>query len=307
MPKDVQTKLIVDAPKESVRVNRELARSNAWPSLTKTRGLRALMMLAQSQGQGSAGGWVFETPIEMIRDLLSCRNDKHLKQEFEAMGNLKINWSRFDPELEGYSIPVPEMIWDKKKGTVRWSFASIFAATFIENGKGYQNINWEVFMAFNSVYAAKLYEWLSMYRPGEGAPKPPIQTTRDLRDLLGVPNDQYTGNTQGTLFRLIDRAIKAINEAQDGFYVKYTRTGKGRTCYHEFTVTSAPEQKRMKVSSPIRHVSTQELLDLRYNIEKAVNAAPESVKNEVLPYLRLGESGLKVARGKLKEAGIEVS
>lgn len=295
-------------PKANVRVSRELARAAAWPSLTKTKGLRALMLLVQSTGEKPVRGDIYEVPLEKVRDMLRCRDDEHLEAELLGMRRLEINWNRIDPEARGYSVPVPDIVWSAKEGVLRFAFSPMFAATFIETGKGYQSLDWEVLVGFRSVYSAKLYEWIAMYRPGENRPSPPALSTQDLRELMGVSSDQYSGASAGAFFRKIREAVASVNEAQDGMFVEYVIQGRGRSARHIFTSRQAPKQAHITgTSAASRKVESADLAPLRRAVEEASKLAPAELRGDVLAYLSSDSpSAVKVAAAKLREAGVTV-
>ena len=302
------TPKLLGPPKANVRISRELSRSAAWPSLTKTKGLRALMLLVQSDPSPPTRGDIYEVPLEKVRDMLHCRDDEHLEAELLGMRRLGIDWSRLDPNARGYSIPVPDLVWDSKTGMLRFAFSPMFAATFLEDGKGYQPIEWEVLVGFKSPYAAKLYEWLALYRPGENSPTPPALSIVELRELMGIPEKQYIGTQAGCFLRKIRLAVDAVNEAQDGFTVTYEITGRGRSGRHQFTLQTAPKQGRIKgTDRASRKMQTNDLAPLRRAVEEASKRAPTELRGDVLAYLSSDSpSAVKVAAAKLREAGVTV-
>jgi len=266
------------------------------------------MLLVQSSGEEPKRGDIYEVPLEQVRDLLRCRDDEHLAKELLGMRKLEINWNRLDPEAEGYSVPVPDLMWKAAEGVLRFAFSPMFAATFLETGKGFQNIEWEVLVGFRSVYSAKLYEWLAMYRPGENRPAPPVLTTAELRELLGVTKDQYNGPVAGDLFRKVRTSIASVNEAQDGFVATYEIQGRGRSARHVFTLTRAPKQTRLAGTSPAsRKMQSDDLAPLRAAVQAALEEAPADVADQVAGYLASDSpSAVRVAAAKLREAGVEL-
>lgn len=267
----------------TVRITAPMANGETLPSLTKTKGLRALLLLASSKSnKDPKPGDIYESPLEALRDLLRCRDDEHLKTELEGLAGLKLNWHKFDPKARGYSVPVSScMIRD---GMVRFAFDPQFFEAWLDNETGFRKIAWEALQEIRSLHTAKLYELAAYHHePGE-LRKTMKMKIAELRELFGVRADQYPG---GTFYQqVIDRSVKAVNNGKYGFDVTYCREGRGQGGRHWFEIRPAEEQQRISWV-PIAKVNgdgSSALIVER--ISKALDALPKAQREETLATLR---------------------
>lgn len=298
------------ATRKTVRVSSEIARGESLPTLTKTKGFRALLLLAESQGEVAPGD-IYEISQQTLRELLRCNDDDHLRCELEALSGVKVNWSRVNPDDGGYSIPVSSCKWGKS-GQVRFAFDPQFVEAWQDNSLGFRRINWEVLVSFRSLYSAKIYEYVCLsHEPGKQI-RTKRQTTDDLRELLGVPPQAYQGGNAGRLFQEIKKAVHQVNEAQDGFRVTYCREGRGASARHWFEVEDAPKQDRLRLSAPTQVVRSGQTR--RARIEAALAGLPEARRQEVLAGMRqegfaavpADDLNLRIYAGRLRNYGVEL-
>lgn len=296
---------------QTVRVTTEMARGETLPTLTKTKGLRALLMLVEARGEIKPGE-IYEMPLETFRDAMRCHDDTLLKAEMEGLPDLKINWAKYFPDLEGYTRPMPTCILDTKKRMMTFTLDSYFLKRWLDNSLGFRRINWEVLVAFGSLYAAKIYEYCAI----SFEPKRTVSTRRislaELRELLGVPVTAYS-HSAGPFFREIKKAVNSVNEAQDGFRVSYCSEGRGKSSQHWFSVEPASQQGRLKISAPPVHVVGG---TLRGRIEAALDQLTAQRRGEVMEEMikegfqtipeEHDTSNLRIYAGRLKNYDVEI-
>lgn len=297
--------------RKTVRVSSEIGRGETLPSLTKTKGFRALLLLAESRGTVVKGD-IYEIPQQTLRELLRCNDDAHLRNELETLAGLKVNWSRVDPDGGGYSIPVSSCTWGKT-GQVRFAFDPQFVEAWQNNQLGFRRINWEVLVSFRSLYAAKIYEYVCLSHEQGRIVKTKRQTITELRELLGVPPTAYSGGNSGRFFQEIAKAVRQVNDAQDGLRVAVCREGRGTSARFWFEVEDAPRQDRMPLTNPTQVVT--EGGTRRARIEAALAALPAEKREEVLTQMVEIEKlesipnddmGLKIYAGRLRDYGVEI-
>lgn len=297
--------------RKSVRVSSEMAKGEALPTLTKTKGFRALLLLAESNRREVLPGDIYEFPIATLRELLRCNDDAHLMVELEGLAGMKVNWSRLDPKSGGYSIPVSSCTWNKEAGQVVFAFDPQFVRKWQDNHIGFRRINWEVLVSFRSLYAAKIYEYVALAHQAQKVMPTKRQTIDELRELLGIPATAYQGNG-GRLFQEIAKAVQQINDAQDGFRVAYCRHGRGKNAWHWFEVEDGPKQDLLPLSGA-SVISTGQTRRVR--IEQALASLTEERRNEIQESMAtqdgfLGPPGndtdLKVYAARLRNYGVEI-
>lgn len=228
-----------------VRAPTAMVRGESLPSLTKTKGFRALLMLAESSGRPKPGE-IYEFPQNTLRDALNCRDDAHLEAELTALADLRVNWARIYPHARGYSRPVSSCIWSN--GIVRWAFDPMFVETWMDNALGFQPIEWEILVSFSSLYAAKIYEYCAMsHERGKHVVTKKLNTD-EVRELLGVPGSAYEKNS-GRLYQEIARATSAVNATKPGFSASYCRANRGRAMRHWWEVEDAEKQTALPMHS----------------------------------------------------------
>ena len=269
----------------SVRITAPMARGESLPSLTKAKGLRALLLIANQNNPEP--GAVYECPLEALRDLLRCRDDEHLKTELEGLAGLKLNWHRFDPKARGYTIPVSSCTF--KEGLVRFAFDPQFMEAWLDNRTGFRNITWEALQEMRSLHAAKLYELAAYnFEPNQIRRTAKI-SLEELRELFGVQKDQYPG---GTFFQqVIQKAVTAINEGKYGFEVNYFREGRGASGRHYFEIRPAEEQKRIALVPVVKTNGSGSAAFIADQVKKALAALPAVRRKEVEE--RLAAQGLR--------------
>jgi len=295
--------------RKEVRVSSEIARGESLPSLTKTKGFRALLLFAESQGNVSRGD-IYEVSHQALREALRCNDDEHLKAELEALSMIKVNWSRVSPDGGGYSVPVSSCTWSKS-GYVRYAFDPQFVEAWQNNKLGFRRINWEILVSFRSLYAAKIYEYVCLSHEEGKCITTKRLFTHELRELLGIPPTAYQGGNAGRLYQEIKKAVEQVNDAQDGIRIAYCRDGRGTTARHWFEVEDAPKQERMKLSSPA-HVITSGGTR-RAKIEQALAALSPEKREEIekamvtegYTHIPEEELHLKIYAGRLRNYGIE--
>jgi hypothetical protein len=295
--------------KKDVRVSSEIARGESLPSLTKTKGFRALLLFAEAQGDVKRGD-IYEVSHQALRDALKCNDDEHLRSEFEALSLIKVNWSRVSPDGGGYSIPVSSCTWSKS-GVLRYAFDPQFVEAWQNNKLGFRRINWEILVSFRSLYSAKIYEYVCLSHEEGKTITTKKLLTKELRELLGIPTTAYQGGNAGRLYQEIKKAVDQVNDAQDGIRVAYCRDGRGATARHWFEVEDAPKQERMKLSSPAHVVMAGDTR--RAKIESALAALPDDKRLEVeqamaregYPQIPSEELHLKIYAGRLRNYGVE--
>ena len=263
----------------SYRASTDMARGEALPTLTKTKGFRALLLVADSLSGpgGPKPGQIYETPIENIRDLLSCRNDQVLKEEIDGLSAIKVNWAKIRPDEEGYTIPVSSCVVNRKTGMIRWAFDPQFITAWADNSLGFRRVKWEILVSFNSNYAAKLYEYLCVsYDPARLVHTKRIQLA-ELRELFGVAAGAYV-TCPGRFIQEVVKATKNVNAAQSGFRVTHARSGRGKTSWHWFEIEPCPEQLRLPATdgAVVRSGET-----LRARIEKALGSLPVEHRQQI--------------------------
>jgi len=301
------------ALRSTVRISNEIARGESLPTLTKTKGFRALLLLAESSKleQGPVPGDIYEVPFQTLRELLRCNDDEHLKSELEDLAGIKVNWSRINPDLGGYSIPVSSCIWQISTGKVLFAFDPQFVKAWQDNLKGFRRINWEVLVSFRSNYAAKIYEYVSVSHVKGELIRTRRLNTEELREVLAIPTTAYSGNNAGRFYQEISKAVKQVNDAQDGFKIAYRRDGRGGKAVHWFEVEDAPKQERMPLSSP-RLVSSGDTR--RARIDRALAGLPEDRRAEVVMsmikegYTAVPDDDLnqKIYASRLRTYGVEL-
>lgn len=226
-----------------------MVRGESLPTLTKTKGFRCLLMLAEGQGKPKPGE-IYEYPLNTLRDALNCRDDAHLSAELAGLADLKVNWAKIHPHLRGYSYPVSSCVWDTSAdGVLRWAFDPQFVVAWQDNTLGFQLIDWETLVSFSSLYAAKIYEYTAMsHEKGKHICTKKLNTA-EIKELLAIPATSYQGKNTGRLFREIARATTAVNRAKPGYVVTYCRVNRGRAMRHWWEIEDAEQQTQLPMHS----------------------------------------------------------
>lgn len=297
---------------QTVRVSNEIARGETLPSLTKTKGFRALLLWAEADGL--AQGKIYEMPIQSMKQLLRNEDGPFLKAELEALAGFKVNWSRIDPDAGGYTIPVSSCKWNKKTGIIRFAFDPQFFEAWQDNKLGFRRITWEVLVSFRSLYAAKIYEYVCVSHEKGKSVRTRKLTTEQLRELLGVPVTAYQGGNAGRFLMEIRRAVEQVNEAQDGLAIAYCRDGRGATARHWFEVEDAPQQKRLQLSNAADAMAAVRVGNTRRaRIEAALAELTPERREEVLAGMRSegyaevpsDDLNLRIYGSRLRNYGVE--
>lgn len=251
---------------DTTRASSEMARGETLPTLTKTKAFRGLLLLAESEGEVKPGA-IYEVSKNVLRDLLRCNDDQHLASELNTLADVKVDWSKLDPEAGGYTRPVSSCWWHTKTDKVKFAFDPQFISAWADNSNGFRRIQWEVLVAFRSLFAAKIYEYCAVsYERGRTVSTPRLLLS-DLRKLLGIAPTAYIGVNSGKLYKDIAKAVETVNREQPGFLVTYARSGRGQHGWHSFIVEDGPSQERLRISSPVKKVGGN---DLRDRIQRAL-------------------------------------
>ena len=267
---------------DTARSSSEMARGETLPTLTKTKAFRGLLLLAESEGEVKPGA-IYEVSKNVLRDMLRCNDDQHLAAELNSLADVKVDWSKLDPEAGGYTRPVSSCWWHTKGDRVKFAFDPQFITAWADNSNGFRRIQWEVLVAFRSLFAAKIYEYCAMsYERGRTVNTPRLSLS-DLRKLLGIAPTAYMGVNSGKLYKDIAKAVETVNREQPGFLVTYARSGRGQHGWHSFIVRDGPTQERLKISSPVKKVGGS---DLRERIQKALDALPPDQRAETEAWMR---------------------
>lgn len=253
-------------PKDGVRVSRTLARTPAAPTVMKARGIRLCLLAAESKfgriEEVEAGP--YEMPKSWFREMLGCRDDKHLAAELEGIADIKIDWGKYVPGAGG-SSRIVSIRWDySQPGLVEFAIDPLFLKDWKDNSRGFRSVRWEILVSFKSVFAAKLYEYcaFSHIRRKDPAEMPWTTTARlnraELRELFGIPEGAYEGTNAGRFLQEVRKAVKTVNESAPGFRVEFVVQGRGTSAVHFFKVFDGPLQERLEVASPpIRRARSQ--------------------------------------------------
>lgn len=298
-----------------VRVSTEMVRGESLPTLTKTKGFRCLLMLAEGQGKPQPGE-IYEYPLNVLRDALNCRDDAHLSAELMALAGLRVNWSKIHPTRRGYSFPVSSCTWEVSSeaggGVLRWAFDPQFVVAWQDNSLGFQPIDWEILVSFSSLYAAKIYEYAAMsHEAGKHICTRKLNTA-EIKELLAIPATAYQGKNTGVLFREIERATTAVNRAKPGFRVTYCRQFRGRAMRHWWEIEDAERQTQLPMHSA-QKVEVGETLHSR--IGAALAALPAPRRAEVTESMQAAGyalpdshdmTGLRAYAGRLRGLGVEL-
>lgn len=226
-----------------VRISTPIAKGESLPTLTKTKGMFALLMLSESTGKPNPGD-IYSVPVEVLRDLLNCRDDHHLRVELESLAGLKLNWEKFDKRSRGFTTPVSSCRW--VDGNIVYAFDPQFVVAWQDNDIGFKRISFVALTEFSSVYGAKLYELCAfLYQPGKTV-KSADFSKEEIRHFFGVHDDRYPGGT----FKqsVITVAVNQVNNSALGFSVTYVQEGRGDTGRHWFEIMDGPKQERLRIS-----------------------------------------------------------
>lgn len=257
----------------------------AFSSLTKTKAMVGLVLLTKSLGKEIRAGQKYDASYEDVRDLLNCRDDQHLEQELNTMPR-SIPASRLIPDEKGYIGLVTTCHWGKS-GRVHWEFSSDFVNTILSRDRGYRTVSWEVLVAFNSTYAAKIYLYLCPYIGGGKQIQPPSLTTAELRELLGVPPEAYPSHASGRLKAEIQRAVRAVNAAADCFTVAYHKEGRDRgheAARHYFLWSPKMKQELLALHTAARETPPQER-SIEERNKDMYRDLPNETKQRVIAYV----------------------
>lgn len=243
-PKPALPTELPSVKKQVLDVTRPISQlPSVFNSLTHTKALFLFVVLA---GKEVRAGQLYEVPIEVVRDTLRCRDDAHLAEELQRL-DVKIVGEKWSPGKRGWIRFVPVCLWGD--GVVQWEFSSHFVTLLEDRSRGWRTCDLEVIVSFRSLYALRLYLYLAPYVGGEKHVQPPALSTVDLKNILGVSQSTYSGDSAGQLAVELRRACREITEAKDGFKVSYKREGTRLiSAWHHFILEEGPKQQRILLS-----------------------------------------------------------
>lgn len=149
--------------------------------------------------------------------------------ETNSKGNTEVVRSRW----------VSEIRYIDNEASVRLIFSPTVAPLITLLEKNFTSYELEQVAGLNSKYAVRLYEIVIAWR---STGKTPMLTIDELRDRLGVLDDEYT-ELKNLKARVIDFAIKQINEKTD-ITITYEQHKNGRKIIG-FTFTIKQKQKQV--------------------------------------------------------------
>jgi plasmid replication initiation protein len=125
----------------------------------------------------------FQIPIQEISHHMDY---KDIKKAALALQKKQIGYEIEETDEFEYITPFPRISYNKNKnGLLEVTIFNDVVPFFIELGKRYTRYSLEVFLSFDSIYAQKMYEILTMeYRQGKGR-KAFKMTMVDLQNTLG--------------------------------------------------------------------------------------------------------------------------
>jgi hypothetical protein len=261
-----------------------MVRGESYATLTKTKGFRCLLLLAESQGRPKPGD-IYEFPLADLRSLLDCNDDATLATELQSLSKITVNWAKVIEGKCGYSVPVSSCIWDAAgSGMLRFAFDPQFVERWMDNSLGFQPLDWEILVSFSSRYAAKIYEYTCMSHQDDKPVHTPKLSSEELRHLLAIPVTAYRGKNSSILYREIEKATKVVNRAQIGYTVSYCRSRRGKAARHWWEVENAPEkQGRFRFAPTAKVIRSGDTL--RCRIEATLNALTDAEKIKAMEAL----------------------
>lgn len=274
MPKKPKT----ESPKnETLQLLREVAQGAPPVGLVQTKALRALILLAQ--GAGFARGTIYSCPVEVLRDLLSCRNDEVLRQELMALRGRTWNWPGLST-LDGWVSPIPSLRWEENNPVVEWEISALFVRALEEQRMGWIRAPWALISGFSSQYALRIWELAMASHYAGRTTETRLMTLAELREVLGVPADAYRGHGQtGALLHFcVRRPLREVLELT-GLNVEFVRRGRGENARYWFKIEGdvMPRQAVLPetIARQVRKEAPGDSEDLRHRVEQALeNLAP---------------------------------
>jgi hypothetical protein len=265
--------------KESISVTRPLSKlPGNVGSLTKLKAVFGLVRLAKTIGDDVQAGVPYEATYEDMRTMLGCRDDEHLAHELNNMP-AQLPAGKLIQGAKGWIGLIPTCWW--KDGVVHWEFASFLVDELLDEDSGYHQMNWEVLVSFQGLYAAKIYLYVCPYVGGKKQYQPPPLSTVELRELLGVPANAYPPSASGMFHSEIRRNVATLNKTADGFSLEYLRTGRGAAALHHFKIGPAIKQGTLPLHKMASKSTDTGTVLLRDKILRALTALPEDRRIEV--------------------------
>lgn len=144
---------------------------------------------------------------------------------------------------------VSRVAYIENSATVELNFAPDVAPLITLLEKNFTSYELEQIAKLNSKYAVRLYEVVIAW---SSIGKTPMLTIDELRERLGVLDDEYT-ELKNLKARVIDFAVKQINEKTD-ITIIYEQHKNGRKIIG-FTFTIKQEQKQLSSPKTINKIS----------------------------------------------------
>jgi hypothetical protein len=280
MPKKPKTK----SPKnETLQLIREVAQGEPPVGLMQTKALRAMILLAQ--GAGFARGTIYSCPVEVLRDLLACRNDEVLRQELMALRGRTWNWPGLST-LAGWVSPIPALRWEERAGVVEWEISAMFLRALEEQRLGWIRAPWALVSGFSSQYALRIWELAMASHYSGRTTETRIFTLAELRETLGVPADAYRGQGQtgAMLHFCVRRPLKEVLELT-GLSVNFIRRGRGEGARYWFRVEGETQPRQTvlpeTVARQVRKETPGDVNELRQHVQAAIDGLPSTKRREI--------------------------
>jgi len=187
---------------------------------------------------------VFTVPIHVIKEQagIKATDNKRLKDELSKMKKISVEYDLFNKVTRDYTdwMEFNLVPYIKKKGDVLEYQLPAPVCEALLNPKVYSQINLQIIKGFKSRYSVILYELIKDY-VGAQIPK---MTVEKFKELFGVAEDKYP-NFYNLKKRVIDVAIKEVNDKTDEFFVELDTTTVGRKTTHiKFNFFTGPQMMK---------------------------------------------------------------
>ncbi len=173
---------------------------------------------------------------------------------------------------------VSRVAYIESLATVEIIFAPDVAPLITLLEKNFTSYELEQISELNSKYSVRLYEIIIAWR-SKG--QTPIFTIDELRERLGVLNNEYT-ELKNLKARVIDFAIKQINEKTD-IFISYEQYKEGRKIVgFTFTIQQKNKIKSQRVKKEMKQDKENQIIDLFDGLNDLERQAIQARVNEYI-------------------------